>query len=257
MNRLQGKVVLVTGASSGIGMACARAFAAYGVKLILVARREDALNQLQSELAQQFGTKIYTQVLDVRDRQAVDSFFAALPREFASIDILINNAGLALGMAHTANSSIDDWENMISTNITGLLYITKATLAIMYAEERGHIINLGSIAGVMHYANASVYCATKAAVHAFSSALRQECVEKNIKISEVLPGLVNTEFSTVRFHGDKTRADSVYDKIEPLTAEDIADLVIYVANLPAHVNLAESLIMPSCQASPTLVKRKS
>ena len=249
MNRLKDKTILITGASSGIGKAAARAFAAQGSKLILAARREQALVELKNELTNEFDSKIYIHALDVREKQQVDQFFGSIPDEFISIDVLLNNAGLALGLSHTIDSSIADWEDMINTNIKGLVYVTRATLELMYPLKRGHIINLGSIAGIDYYANGSVYCATKAAVHAFSGALREECVEKNIKVSEILPGMVNTEFSKVRFHGDIERADNVYKGVEPLVAEDLADLIAYMANLPAHVNLSETVIMPTCQAN--------
>lgn len=257
MNRLKDKIVLITGASSGIGRAAAEAFASSGAKLILTARREEVLNQLKDDLSKRYGNSIFTYTLDVQDKSQIDKFFTSIPEEFSQIDVLLNNAGLALGLSHTVESDVNDWEVMIETNLKGLIYVTKATLAIMYPNQRGHIINLGSVAGVSYYANASVYCATKAAVHAFSCSLREECIEKNIKVSEIMPGMVNTEFSTVRFHGDKSRADNVYKGVEPLVAEDIADLILYVANLPAHVNLAESLIYPTAQSGPTKVHRKS
>lgn len=257
INRLKGKVVLITGASSGIGRAAAAAFAERGARLILVARRAEMLRELKDELIQQYGIEVFTHVADVRDKGQVDSFFATIPASFKPINILLNNAGLALGLSHTVYSSIDDWEAMLDTNVKGLLYVTKATLELMYQQQHGHIINLGSIAGIYHYANASVYCASKAAVHAFSNALREECVEKNIKISEVMPGMVaNTEFSKVRFHGDQDKADSVYKGVEPLVPEDIADLIVYTANLPERVNLAESVIMPIAQANAHKTHRK-
>ena len=247
MNRIQNKVVLITGATSGIGRACAIAFANKGAKVIIVGRRHEQLLQLQDELVN--AAKVYVKQLDVRDKSDVDEFFESLPSEFKSIDILVNNAGLARGLEHVVAGDIDDWEAMLNTNVHGLIYVTKAVLKGMYAQKRGHIINISSISAVHHYANGAVYCASKAAVHAFSRALREECIEKNIRISEIMPGMVNTEFSQVRFHGNIARANSVYDGFEPLIAEDIADLVIYTSNLPAHVNLAETLILPTAQAN--------
>jgi NADP-dependent 3-hydroxy acid dehydrogenase YdfG len=255
MNRLHNKIVLITGATSGIGYASASAFAKQGAKLIIVGRREEKLFGLRDELIKNYAATIYAYTLDVRDKSQVDKFFAAIPDEFKTIDILLNNAGLALGLSHTIDSLIDDWEVMIDTNVKGLLYMTKSVLDIMYPRLMGHIINIGSLAGIDYYANASVYCASKAAVHAFSNALREECIEKNIRVSEILPGMVNTEFSQVRFNGDDERANNVYAGVEYLVADDIADLIVYTANLPAHINLAEALIMPTAQANSHKVYR--
>jgi 3-hydroxy acid dehydrogenase/malonic semialdehyde reductase len=256
-NRLFNKTILITGASSGIGEGCAKLFAPYGVKLILVARRVERLNKLKEKLQKQHQIQIYCHQLDVTNLSAVKDFFTHISSDFKNIDILINNAGLSLGLDHLVNSDINDWEKMINTNIKGLLYIAQHTLKLMYKHNSGHIINIGSVAGVMPYANGTVYCATKAAVQAFSTALRQECIEKNIKVSVIAPGLLNTEFSTVRFYGDQKKAENVYANIDPLLPEDIADLIVYCANAPSHVNLAEILVMPTCQAGPTLVKRKT
>ncbi len=254
-NRLKGKTVLITGASSGIGRACSMAFAAHGAKLIITARRASELDQLKNELVEKFGVEVFSAVFDVQNRSQIEQFFTQIPVQFQQIDILLNNAGLALGLCPTLESNCDDWESMLNTNVAGMFYMTKSVLEIMCQRLSGHIINLGSVAGIVHYANASVYCATKAAVHAFSNSLREECIEKNIKVSEVMPGMVNTEFSTVRFKGDKERADNVYAGINPLTADDIADLVIYIANLPPHVNLAQSLIFPTAQAGTKVPRR--
>lgn len=249
-NNIQGKVVLITGASSGIGRACALSFARYHPKIILVARRIVELESLKSELQNMYpGIDIHAQGLDITQKDQVDDFFNTLPESFKNIDILINNAGCALGLEHTVAADIDDWENMININLKGFLYIIRQVLQTMYKNQRGHIINIGSIAGEFPYANASVYCATKAAVHAFSRALREECIEYNVKVSEVMPGAVNTEFSKVRFKGNTDKADNVYNGFDPLLASDVADLIFYIANLPKHVNLAESIIMPSAQAS--------
>lgn len=254
-NRLENKVVLITGVSSGIGAACANKFAEYGANLILTARKEDVLTKLKQELLQKnSGLKIHTAILDVRNKTQVNELFKNLPHDFTHIDILINNAGLSLGLEHVAVGESDDWDTMIDTNIKGIMYITKATLNSMYKNQKGHIINLGSIAGIFPYSNAAAYCATKAAVHAYSRSLREECIEHNIKVSEVLPGAVNTEFSTTRFHGNRARADNVYKGFEPLMAQDVADLIIYIANLPNHVNLAEAVVMPSAQANTKIHK---
>lgn len=249
-NRLKNKTVLITGVSSGIGEACAHRFATDEANLILVARKETTVTKLKSELLkQQPHLKIHTALADVRDKSQVDALFSNLPPAFSNIDILINNAGLSLGLEHVAVGDNTDWETMIDTNIKGLMYVTHATLQGMYQRKSGHIINLGSIAGIFAYANGAAYCATKAAVHAYTRALREECIEKNIKVSEILPGAVNTEFSTTRFHGDKERADNVYKGFTPLVAADIADIISYTANLPTHVNMAEIVVMPSAQAN--------
>ena len=249
MNRLKDKIVLVTGATSGIGYATSVAFANEGAKLIIVGRRSEQLMKLNDDLVKNHATKVYARELDVRDKSQVDEFFETLPSEFRSIDVLVNNAGLARGLEHVVDGASSDWESMIDTNISGLIYMTKSVLKVMYPRQSGQIINIGSVAGIDYYANGAVYCATKAAVHAFSRALREECVEKNIRVCEIMPGMVNTEFSQVRFHGDKERADSVYNNVEPLLASDIADLIIYTANLPSHVNLAETVILPTAQAN--------
>ncbi len=254
-NRLHDKTILITGASSGIGLATAHAFASKGSRLILAARRESALSILKQELIAKYSIDVFTAKLDVQSYSQVSEFFKSIPEPFQNIDILINNAGLSLGLTDLAEGSLDDWETMIDTNVKGLLYVTKEVIDIMYKRKHGQIINIGSIAGIQPYAKGAVYCGVKAAVHALSRSLREECIEKNIKISEIMPGMVNTEFSTVRFHGNKQKADNVYSGIEPLLAEDIADLIVYTANLPRHVNLAETLILPTAQASPSKIYR--
>lgn len=248
MNRLKNKTVLITGASSGIGRASSEAFASHGAHLIVVARREAELTQLKNDLSSRFNVEVFSYALDVQNKQQIKDFFDKIPPQLQQIDILLNNAGLALELSPVMENNPDDWDTMLDTNVKGLFLMSKAVLATMYQKQSGHIINLGSVAGIHHYANGAAYCATKAAVHAFSNALREECIEKNIKISEVMPGMVNTEFSTVRFKGDNQRANNVYTGMMPLTAEDVADLIIYTANLPAHVNLAQSLIYPIAQA---------
>lgn len=254
-NRIKGKTVLITGASSGIGYAAAKAFAAMGANLILTARRVGVVDKLKEELLQEHKINIFSMALDVTKKRHAEELFTTLPEEFAKIDILVNNAGLSLSMDPIVDGASEEWETMINTNIKGMLLVTQQVLKIMQKRRTGHIINLGSISGVFPYANGAVYCATKSAVHAFSRALREESVKFNIKISEVMPGAVNTEFSEVRFHGDKQKADNVYKGFTPLVAADVADLIVYMANLPKDVNLAEAMIMPTAQASIATVHR--
>lgn len=254
-NRIKGKTVLVTGASSGIGYAAAKAFAAMGANLILTARRIGIVDKLREELLQEYKINIFSMALDVTKKRHAEELFTTLPEEFSKIDILVNNAGLSLSMDPIASGVSEEWETMLNTNVKGLLLITQQVLKIMQKRRSGHIINIGSISGVFPYANGAVYCATKAAVHALSRALREESVKFNIKISEVIPGAVNTEFSEVRFHGDKQKADNVYKGFTPLVAEDVADLIVYMANLPKDVNLAEAMILPTAQSSIATVHR--
>ena len=246
INRIKGKTVLITGASSGIGYASAIALAKLGANLILFARRIDRLDELKEKLENDFAIKVHTSALDVTHGKQVGIVFNCLPSEMQQIDILINNAGLAQGLDSLQNSVLDDIDRMVDTNIRGFIRILKASLPRM--TRGGHVINLGSISGNVAYANAAVYCATKHAVHAISRSLREELLESGIKVSEIMPGAVNTEFSAVRFHNDKERADQVYTGMQPLVAEDVADLIAYCANLPTHVNLAETLILPTAQS---------
>lgn len=253
MSHLQGKTVLVTGASSGIGEATARKFAQAGCKLILAARRVDRLQRLASNLP----TKCHLVELDVRNRQAVDQTVASLPPEFAAIDILINNAGKARGLAKLHEADIADHEEMIDTNVKGLLYCSRAVVPGMVKRGSGHIINIGSIAGHEVYPNGSVYCASKHAVDALTKGLRLDLVDTPIRVSTVDPGLVETEFSLVRFHGDEERAKKVYQGYKPLTADDIADTILWIVERPVHVQIAEVIILPTAQGNAYITHKTS
>lgn len=257
MVSIKDQVVLITGASSGIGAACARMFAEARTKLILAARRRDRLEQLAEELDQEYATPIHLLELDVRDRTQVETAIASLPEPWANIDILINNAGLSRGLDKLHQGQVEDWEEMIDTNIKGLLYVTRCVVPGMVNRDRGHVVNIGSIAGHQTYPNGNVYCGTKAAVRAISEGLKQDLLGTPVRVSSVDPGLVETEFSVVRFHGDSDRANKVYQGLTPLTPEDIADVVLFCATRPPHVNLSEILLVPTDQASPTLVHRRS
>ena len=249
------KFVLITGATSGIGLACARKFAANGDKLILTGRNEQRLAEIKAELVAQ-GTPVLTFVFDVRDREAANSALASLPSEWQAIDVLVNNAGLALGLEPEYAGSFDDWETMIDTNIKGLLNMTRLIVPGMVERNRGHIINIGSVAGDAAYAGGNVYCATKAAVKALSDGLRIDVASTPIRVTNLKPGLVETNFSNVRFHGDTDRAATVYQGIKPLTGDDIADVAVYAANAPEHVQIAEVLILATHQASGSVIVRK-
>jgi serine 3-dehydrogenase len=249
------KIVCVTGASSGIGKACAQAFAAEGARLILAARRIEQLQQLSQSLKRQCGTDSYLMALDVRDRPQVETQLQALPQEWQAIDILVNNAGLSRGLDKLQDGLVEDWEEMIDTNIKGLLYMTRAIVPGMVHRNSGHVINIGSIAGHQTYPNGNVYCATKAAVRVLSEGLKQDLLGTAVRVSTVDPGLVETEFSQVRFHGDVSRAKSVYENMVPLVAEDVADVVLFCATRPPHVNISEVLVLPTDQSGATLVHR--
>ena len=249
---LKDKIVLVTGASSGIGAACAEAFAEQGAKILMAARRLERLKELSKKLpSESFSVK-----LDVTDRSQVDSLLNTLPKKWQEIDILVNNAGLSRGLDKLHEGHVQDWEEMIDANIKGLLYVTRAILPAMVKRGRGHIINLGSTAGHEVYQGGNVYCATKHAVKALSQGLKMDLVGTAIRVSSVDPGLVKTEFSMVRFHGDVERAKKVYQGLEPLTPRDVADVVVFCATGPAHVNINDVVMMPVAQASATLVSRK-
>lgn len=245
-------IVFITGASSGIGAATARAFAQTGATLVLAARRSERLR----ELAAQFATPTHLMSLDVRDRTAVHQAVAALPAAFQDIDILVNNAGLSRGFEPLHEGTEDDWDEMIDTNVKGLLYVTRAVLPGMVARGRGHVINIGSVAGHETYARGNVYCASKAAVRALNKAMRLDLLGTGIRVSTVDPGLVPTEFSDVRFHGDHERAAKVYEGTRPLSAADVADAIVWCASRPSWVNVEEMLLMPTDQAAPTIVHRR-
>lgn len=246
-------IALVTGATSGIGRATAIALARQGYQIIATGRRADRLLELQQEITE---VPVFTLQFDVRDRAAVSEAIAGLPDEWKKVEVLVNNAGNAHGLAPVQSGDIDDWDAMLDINVKGLLYVTHAVLPLMLPHKKGHIINIGSIAGKEVYANGNVYCASKFAVDAISKGMRIDLVQEGIKVSEVNPGLVETEFSEVRFKGDKERAAGVYQGYEPLRAEDIADLIAFMVTRPAHVNLAEVLILPAAQASSTVVNKQ-
>lgn len=257
MVTLQGRRALITGASSGIGEACARQFAAAGASLILNARRLERLQQLAAELQQTYGCESLLLPFDVRDRPSVESALTTLPRDWQTIDLLINNAGLSRGFDKLQEGSIEDWEEMIDTNVKGLLYVSRTVIPGMVARGQGHIVNVGSIAGRQTYPAGNVYCASKAAVKALSEGLKIDLLGTGVRVSEIQPGLVKTEFSTVRFHGDRPRADAVYQGLVPLSGDDIADIILFMVTRPAHVNISELLVVPTDQATPTLVHRST
>lgn len=254
---LSDRTVVVTGASSGIGAACAVAFAEAGCRLILAARRQDRLEETADRLRTESGVEVLTTMLDVRDRAAVDAWISGLDRSWSAIDILVNNAGLARGLAPLHEGDINDWDEMIDTNIKGLLWVTRAVLRGMVARGSGHVINIGSIAGHETYPGGSVYCASKHAVTALGRALNIDVLGTGVRVSSVDPGLVETEFSMVRFHGDRDRADAVYAGLDPLTGRDVAEAVLFCATRPEHANVREMVLMPSAQAAAVHVHRES
>ena len=249
------RIALITGASSGIGEACARKFAEGGYDLILTARRAEKLAELKAELEAE-GTKVKTLTFDVRDAEAAEKAVDSLEPEWRKIDVLINNAGLALGLDKEYEGDPDDWNTMIDTNIKGLLTMTRLIVPGMVERNEGHVINIGSVAGDAAYAKGNVYCATKAAVKTISDGLRIDLAETAVCVTNLKPGLVETNFSNVRFHGDNQRADNVYKGITPLTGADIADVAFYAAAAPKHVQIAEVLILATHQASGSVIYRK-
>ncbi len=255
MRSLSNKTILITGASSGIGQACAELLAAEGANLILCARRIERVAELANQLKQNHRIGAVALQLDVREQQSCSAKLKGLPDSFRNIDILINNAGLAAGKAKAQEADLPDWEEMIDTNIKGMLYFTRMILPGMIERNSGHIVNIGSIAGLEPYGGGSVYCATKSAVKSFSAALRIDLLGTAIRVSNVQPGFVETEFSLVRFKGDQQQASQVYQGMKPLTANDIAETILFCITRPAHVDLAEILIMPTDQASATQISR--
>jgi len=249
------KNVLITGATSGIGLACARKFAENGDRLILTGRNEQRLNEIKKELMEK-GTDVLTLTFDVRDHEKAAKYIQELPKEWQAIDVLVNNAGLALGLEPEYEVNSDDWETMIDTNIKGLLTMTRLVVPGMVERNSGHIINVGSVAGDAAYAGGSVYCATKAAVKALSDGLRIDVANTAIRVTNLKPGLVETNFSNVRFRGDTDRAAKLYKGIKPLTGDDIADVAVFAANAPEHVQIAEVLILATHQASGSVIVRK-
>ncbi len=241
------QIAFITGATSGFGAACARLFAANGWSLVLCGRRRERLDALRAELAE--AAPVHAAALDVRDEAAVNAAVAALPAEFAEIDLLVNNAGLALGLEPAHRCDMEDWQRMVDTNIKGLMYCTRAVLPGMVARDRGHIVNIGSVAGTYPYPGGNVYGATKAFVKQFSLNLRADLLGTRVRVTNVEPGLAESEFSLVRFKGDEGKANKTYEGTQPLRPEDIADIVYWVATRPAHVNLNSIEVMPVCQAT--------
>ena len=250
------KTVLITGATSGIGLACARKFAENGDRLILTGRKEGLLSEIRKELTDK-GAEVITLAFDVRDRDKAKQYINDLPAEWQEIDVLVNNAGLALGLEPEYEGSFEDWETMIDTNIKGLLTMTRLVVPGMVKRNSGHIINIGSVAGDAAYANGNVYCATKAAVKTLSDGLRIDVAHTAIRVTNLKPGLVETNFSNTRFHGDTERAATVYKGIKPLTGDDIADVAVYAANAPEHVQIAEVLILATHQGSGSVISRQA
>lgn len=256
MASLKGKIVFITGASSGIGKACAYSFAEEGADLIISARRINTVNEIAEDIRKKHGVKVHAIKLDVKSAKEVEWSVKSLPDEWKNIDILINNAGLARGFGKLYEDKVENWEEMIDTNIKGLLYVTRQIVPGMVQRKSGHVIMLGSIAGHQAYPNGSVYCATKHAVRAITDSLRQDVIGSNVRVSSIDPGMVETEFSDIRFHGDKERAKKVYEGVEPLTAEDIAESIIFIATRSPHVMINEMIIMPTQQANSYVVHRK-
>ncbi|TVR38820.1 MAG: SDR family NAD(P)-dependent oxidoreductase [Bacteroidia bacterium] len=249
------KTILITGASSGIGAACAEKFAAAGHQLILCSRRKDRLDTFSKRIEKEHKIAVLPVEMDVRDKDSVLKKMKKLPFHWKTIDVLINNAGLALGLSGIDEGSTDDWEQMIDTNLKGLLYVSNAVIPLMKKQGYGHIINIGSIAGVETYPRGNVYCATKHAVTSLTKGMRMDLLPFGIKVSLVSPGATETEFSVVRFHGDTAKAKNVYKGYRPLTGEDVAEVIFFVAGLPDHVNVNDLLLMPTAQASATLFNK--
>ncbi len=248
------KTILITGATAGFGLACSNRFAEEGWKLIIAGRRGERLEEFKSAHP---DVPIHSMVLDVRDRAGVEQSIAELPEQFSTIDVLVNNAGLALGLSESQEADMDDWETMVDTNIKGLLYITRAILPGMVQRDQGHIINLGSVAGNYPYPGGNVYGGTKAFVKQFSNNLLTDLVKTRIRVTNIEPGLAESEFSIVRFHGDTDKAKQVYQGTKPLTPEDIANIVYWVTNVPQHVNINTVEVMPVCQScGPFLIHRE-
>lgn len=242
------KIVLITGATSGIGAACAKKYAVAGDHLIITGRRADRLKELKNNLEKLYSIKVLALVFDVQDRTAVSTALGSLPTEWQQIDILINNAGLASGRDSFEDADIDDWETMLNTNVHGLLYVSKAIVPLMIAQKKGHIINMGSIAGKEVYEKGNVYCASKFAVDAINKAMRIDLLKHQIKVTGIHPGAVETEFALVRYKGDENKAAATYNGLVPLSAEDIADTIFYCTQLPAHVCINDLVITCTQQA---------
>ena len=257
MSSLKERIVLITGASSGIGEACAYTFAREGAKLLLAARRLDRLQAMEPKLKQAGAAATHALALDVQHAAEVEKAFAVLPSEWAAIEVLVNNAGLSRGLDKVQEGKAADWDEMIDTNVKGLLYVTRAVVPGMVARGRGHVVSLGSTAGEMTYPGGAVYCATKAAERAISDGLRQDLLGTPVRVTSVDPGMVETDFSKIRFRGDEERAAKVYSNLTPLTPDDVADAVVWAATRPAHVNIARVLLTSIDQANSLLFNRKS
>ncbi|MGE5846005.1 MAG: SDR family oxidoreductase [Ignavibacteria bacterium] len=257
MPSLKNKTIFITGASSGIGKACSDLFASEGADLIISARRIERIEKLSEELSKKSGAKIHAIQMDVRNRKEVQEKISSIPKEFQKIDVLLNNAGLARGFNKIYEGNIDHWEEMIDTNIKGLLYVTRQVLPSMIERKKGHIVNIGSTAGHEVYVNGNVYCATKFAVNALTQAIRLDVLDKNIKVSTVDPGMVLTEFSSVRFSGDEEKAGKVYEGLKPLSPKDIAEVILFCITRPEHVNINEIIMTPAAQASSNFIYREN
>jgi 3-hydroxy acid dehydrogenase/malonic semialdehyde reductase len=242
-----GKIIMITGATAGFGKATAIKFAREGYKVIITGRRKERLDDLEKELLA-LGTEVLSLNFDVRKRFEVEDTISGIPEKWKNIDILVNNAGLAVGLSHVDKGNTDDWDRMIDTNVKGLLYVTRAVAPLMVARDKGHIINISSIAGTDIYENGNVYCATKSAVNSLSRSMRIDLLKNNIKVTNIAPGMAETEFSLVRFKGDREKADAVYRGVEALTAEDIADVIYFCTTLPARVCINDLEITPTQQA---------
>lgn len=253
---MEKKIVLITGASSGIGEGCARKFAMNGYRLILNGRNVEKLNAVKKELLEKYGADVYLLPFDVRDLQAARAALESLPEEWKAVDILVNNAGLVIGVDKEHEGNLDEWDIVIDTNVKALLAMTRLVVPGMVERGRGHVINMGSIAGDYAYPGGSVYCACKAAVKALSDGLRIDLVDTPVRVTNIKPGLVETNFSVVRFRGNREAADNVYKGIRPLTGDDIAEVVYFAAAVPEHIQIAEVLVMPANQATGTIVSRK-
>ena len=251
------KTILITGASSGIGEGCARKFASQGARLILNSRSADKLTALAEELKEKYDAECYVMPFDVCNRDSAAAALNALPQEWKSIDVLVNNAGLAIGVDKEYEGNLDEWDVVIDTNVKALLSMTRLVVPGMVERGRGHIINIGSIAGDAAYPGGSVYCATKAAVKALSDGLRIDLVDTPLRVTNIKPGLVETNFSVVRFRGDKDKADNVYRGIRPLNGDDIAEVAYFAASVPEHMQVAEILVMPTYQATGTIVSKNN
>jgi 3-hydroxy acid dehydrogenase / malonic semialdehyde reductase len=249
------KIALITGATSGIGEATAIEFAKHSYNLIITGRRAGRLLELARKITEEYDVQVQTLIFDVRVQASVIEAINSLPEDWRRITVLVNNAGLASGLDPIQSGNVDDWEKMIDTNVKGLLYVSKSIIPLMIANKKGHIVNISSIAGKEAYANGNVYCATKHAVEALTKSMRIDLLKEGIRVSSVSPGMVDTEFSQVRFHGDAKRAEEVYKGFEPLHAEDIAETIWFIASRPAHVNINDVLIMPTVQASAVYVNK--